>query len=84
MIAIAYSFGKPVITTDIGSIPEVVENGKRGYVVPPKDANALAEAIINVLDDDELIGQMEKNAYKKAQELSWDNIAKKILRFIEE
>lgn len=49
VITIAYSFGKTVIATNIGSIAEVVENGVTGYLVPPRDSEALAEAIITLL-----------------------------------
>lgn len=63
-----------MIATNIGSIPEVVENGLTGYLVPPKDSEVLADAITKVLKDDELRRQMGVNMYKKAQELSWDSI----------
>jgi len=44
VIQIAYGFGKPVIATRVGGIPEVVCDGKPGYLGPPADAAALAEA----------------------------------------
>jgi glycosyltransferase involved in cell wall biosynthesis len=46
IIQIAYSFGIPVVTTNVGGLPEVVEDGTTGYLVPPKDASALAQAIL--------------------------------------
>ncbi len=46
IIQIAYSFGIPVVTTNVGGLPEVVEEGTTGYLVPPKDASALAQAIL--------------------------------------
>lgn len=47
----AMAAGKPVIGTDIGGIPEVIENGKNGFLVPPKNFQALAEAIISILEN---------------------------------
>lgn len=41
----------PVVVTDVGQCAEVVENGRYGYVVPPKAANELAMALIRILDD---------------------------------
>lgn len=80
IIPIAYAFKKPVVVTDVGSIPEVVENGKTGFIVPSKDSNALAEAIIKLLKDDKLRKEMGENAHRKMkEELSWDKIAEKTI-----
>lgn len=80
IIPIAYAFKKPVVVTDVGSIPEVVENGKTGFIVPSKDSNALAEAIIKLLKDDKLRNEMGENAQRKMkEELSWDKIAEKTI-----
>jgi len=80
IIPIAYAFKKPVVVTNVGSIPEVVEEGVTGFIVPPGDADALAEAIIKLLKDDRLRKEMGENAYKKMQEeLSWDKIAEKTI-----
>lgn len=46
IIQIAYSFGMPVVTTNVGGLPEVVDDGKTGYLVPPKDSSAIAQAIL--------------------------------------
>lgn len=73
---IAYAFKKPVVATNVGAIPEVVEDGKTGYIVPPRDVTALADAIIKLLKDDELRKEMGETAYRKMkEELSWDKIA---------
>jgi glycosyltransferase involved in cell wall biosynthesis len=76
VLNIARTFGKPAIVTSVGDLPNMVEDGKDGLVIPPKDPKALAEAVVKLLKDDELRKQMGRNALKKAQELSWDNIAK--------
>jgi len=46
IIQIAYSFHKPVICTRVGGLPEVVVEGKTGFVVPPQNPQALAAAIL--------------------------------------
>ena len=85
IIPIAYAFKKPVVVTDVGSIPEVVEDGKTGFIVPPKDSEALASAIIKLLKDDKLRYKMGENAYKKMkEELSWDKIAEKTIEVYKE
>jgi starch synthase len=80
IVPLAYAFKKPVVVTDVGSIPEVVDNGKTGYIVPPKDPKKLAEAIIDLLEDKEKRREMGENAYRKTEEeLSWDTIAVKTI-----
>jgi glycosyltransferase involved in cell wall biosynthesis len=43
--------GKPVIGTEIGGIPEQIENGRTGVLVPPADPAALADAILRLAQD---------------------------------
>ena len=76
VLNIAFAFGKPAIVTNVGSLPDMVEHGKAGIVVPPKDSKALAEAIIKVLEDDKLRKKLSRNVLKRVENLSWDNIAK--------
>jgi glycosyltransferase involved in cell wall biosynthesis len=46
----ALAAGKPVIATRVGGNPEAVEDGKNGLVIPPRDAKALAAAIMSLHD----------------------------------
>ena len=81
VIPTAYSFKKPVVVTDVGAIPEIVDNGITGFIVPPKNPEALADAIVKLLKDNNLRKQMGENAYKKLKtDLSWDKIAEKTIR----
>ena len=74
--AMALSYGRPVISTQVGSIDEVVKNGYNGLIVPPKDTAALSDAILKIISDQELALQMAKNArILAATELSWEVIA---------
>ena len=79
VLNVAYAFGKPVVVSDVGGLNEAVEHGKTGLLVPPRDPQALADAIIRLLKDPELRAMMGKNVNRKAEELSWDNIAKKTM-----
>jgi glycosyltransferase involved in cell wall biosynthesis len=85
IIPIAYAFKKPVVATDVGAIPEVVDDGVTGFIVPPRDSDALAEAIIKLLQDEKLRKRMGENAYiKMKEELSWDKIAEKTIEVYKE
>ncbi len=76
VLPLAYAFRKPVVVTEVGSLPEVVDHGETGYVVPPRDSVKLAEAIIDLLRDREKRMAMGEKAFEKAiGDLSWDSIA---------
>ena len=59
---------KAVIGTSAGGIPEVVAHGKSGLIVPPRDAQSLAEAIVTLLEDEPLRRRMEAAAYARVRE----------------
>jgi glycosyltransferase involved in cell wall biosynthesis len=85
IISIAGSFKKPVVVTNVGNFSEMVENGKTGFVVAPRDAMGLAKAIIKLLKNDKLRQEMGENAYSAIQErFSWDDIAQKTVCVYEE
>lgn len=65
VIPIAYRFGKPVVATRVGGLPDMVDHGRTGYLVPPRDAKALAEALVLLLQDKELRSQFGKNGRRK-------------------
>jgi glycosyltransferase involved in cell wall biosynthesis len=76
VVPLAYLFGRPVVATRVGSIPEVVDDGSTGYLVPPGDPGALASAMIRLLEDDERREAMGRAAAAKAErDLSWGAIA---------
>lgn len=54
----AMACGKPIVATTAGGIPEVVEDGKTGFLVPPRDHQAMADAIVRLLKDEALRRRM--------------------------
>lgn len=67
VIPMAYSAGKPVVATTVGGLPEMVENGRTGYLVPPRDSAQLAEAVTKLLLDHSLRRSMGADAKRKIQ-----------------
>lgn len=51
LIPAAYRLGRPVIATDSGALPEYVVDGETGWIVPPNDPAALADALQEALGD---------------------------------
>jgi glycosyltransferase involved in cell wall biosynthesis len=68
---------KPVIASKIGGIPEVVEDGISGLLVPPSDAEELSEAIVKLIENEELREKMGIEGRRIAREkFNIENIAK--------
>jgi len=78
----AYVFGKPVVATRVGSLPEYVEDGVTGLLVPPADVEQLADAIVQLLSDDALRHRMGENATRWVDE-EQKKIAEQSLRAYE-
>ena len=77
VLHLAQGFGKAVIGTDVGGIPEAIEDGKTGVIVPAGDVTRLAEAMRYLLKNDDIRTRMGQRAEQMAMErFSWDDIAK--------
>jgi glycosyltransferase involved in cell wall biosynthesis len=84
VLNIALAFKKPVVASDVGGIEDIIVNGVTGFLVPPKDPEALAEATIKILKNPEIRQKMEMNMEVKSRDLSWDNVAKKHITLYKE
>ena len=81
----AMACGLPVIATTAGALPEVVEDGKSGILVPPQDSHALAKAIEQLLNDEQLRRVMGEEGRKRVQtHFTWEQAAKKTLEVYQE
>jgi glycosyltransferase involved in cell wall biosynthesis len=58
----ALAVGTPVIATEVGGVPEIVEDGVNGLLVPPHDPAALAAAVRRFFADDDLRARLRENA----------------------
>jgi len=65
----AMCFGCPSVSTSVGGIPEVVEHGRSGLLVPPGDVDALASALESLIDDEPRRLALGRAARTRAQEL---------------
>ena len=73
IVQIAYGFEKPVIATKVGGLPEVVLDGKTGYIVPPKDSEKLAERITDYFEKNKEM-EFQENIQKEAYKYSWEHM----------
>lgn len=65
----AYAYGKPVIASNFGCFPELVEDSVTGYLFEPKNVKDLADKIRKLAKDPELCRTMGHNARKKVEEV---------------
>jgi len=74
--AMAFAFGKPVIATNVGSIPEMVEHNKTGIIVPAKNKEVLSQALIDLLQNPDKRKSFSQNAREAAStKFGWNHIA---------
>lgn len=79
----AAAYGLPIITTDITDNSQIVKNGKNGYLVPVRNAPAIADAVIRIYENN-LISKMSRESKELAQNYDWPNVARKALNKYEE
>lgn len=77
----AMEYGVPVIATNVGGIPDVVKDGYNGLLVPEKDPDALAQAIIKLVENKSIREKFVKNAKEYIKEkFGWDIIIEKLIK----
>ncbi|MBV6656007.1 MAG: glycosyltransferase, partial [Mameliella sp.] len=79
---LAFHFGKPMVVTRVGGLPEIVQHGKEGYVVDV-DAAAIAEAILDFYRQKKQ-EEMTRAVQDGRSRFSWENMVKGIEQLIEE
>ena len=77
IVQIAYNYDRPVVTTNVGGLPEVVRDGHTGFLVPPGDATSLAAAIARFFDEGHAAAFGAAVAVEK-QKYSWERMAEAI------
>lgn len=77
----SFALNKPVIATRVGGLPEMIDDGKTGILVPPKNIKALTDAIKSYLDNPDCLYQTCKNivASSTTGKGSWNIIAKEYI-----
>ncbi len=79
MVIEALCSGRPVVATHVGGIPELVDKqGHSGILVPPRDAPALADALISALSH-----PWDHRAIAARHQRSWRDVAQELLSLCE-
>lgn len=84
-LQVAYTFGRPVVATNVGGLPEAVEPEKSGFLVPENSPSELAEAILKLVDNPELAQTMGEYARHLSEtRFSWRSVARQIVQVYEQ
>ena len=83
IVQIAYNYDLPVVTTNVGGLPEVVLDGRTGFIVPPEDPSALAAAVVRFFDENRAADFAGRIAAEK-EKYSWDRMAEAVEKLASE
>lgn len=70
----AMACGMCVVSTDVGGLPYLVEQGRDGILVPRDDPEAMAAAVRSLVDRPRLAARLSSNALQKAREFDWEKV----------
>jgi glycosyltransferase involved in cell wall biosynthesis len=78
----AMASGCAVVATAVGGIPEIIADGRTGFLVPPDDPAAIKEKLSALMDDAELLNSVSRRARDDVvKRFEWDNISGQFLKF---
>ncbi|MDO8444123.1 MAG: glycosyltransferase family 4 protein [bacterium] len=70
--------GVPVVATRVGGIVDIVENKKSGWLVPSRNAEALAQTIIEIIDHPVLAAKLKRGGLERVKDFDWEKVIKEI------
>ena len=73
----------PVVATDVPGLRDAVVHGETGVLIPLGDPDAMARALIRLIQDRQERERLARNAASRALQFTWDTTAKKTLELIE-
>lgn len=72
----AMAVAKPVVASNVGGLSEIILDGKTGLLVPPRDAGAIARAIMSLYRDKQIASELGRNSRESIlRERTWQQIA---------
>jgi glycogen(starch) synthase len=74
----------PIVASKTGGIPDVIEDGVNGLLVPPGDPEALARAIDRVLADRKLARRLSEGVQERVKDYDWEVLAERVLRIYQD
>ena len=79
----AMACGKPIVASNVSEVPQAVKDGVNGFLVPPKNPKAIADAVLKIYDKN-LFMKMGKTSKEIVKKYDWSRITKMAIRKYEE
>lgn len=76
----ALSAGVPVVSSNVGGVPYLVEHEKNALLVSPGDVESMASSIIRILTDPDLSRSLAEAGYKTAEGYAWPNVRNSLFK----
>lgn len=73
----AIALGLPIVTTNVGGLPYLLEHQEQALLVDPNDENAMKKAILNLLRDEDLVQKLSQNGRQLAETFDWEVVKTK-------
>ena len=70
----AMASGVPIVSTDVGGVPQLCEDGRHAILIPPRSPQAMAEAVLRVQGDAELRERLIRSGTERATDFSWPRV----------
>ena len=81
----AFYLKVPVVASNVGGIPEIVEHKKTGLLVPPNEPEKLADSINHLLENNDYAKKLAESGYEFLKNnLTWDVLLPKYIKFYED
>ncbi|MCF8094815.1 MAG: glycosyltransferase family 4 protein [Desulfobacteraceae bacterium] len=76
----AMQFKLPIVATNVGGIPDIIEHGENGLLIPPADSGALADAVLYLYKNRDFCIRLAENAYKVSMKYKPSELARHYLQ----
>lgn len=74
----ALASGVPIVSTNVGGVPFLVEDGRTALLVPPRDPQAMAQALMQVLTTPDLARRMSEAGLASVQQYTWQCVRERL------
>ncbi len=71
----AMACGLPIVATRVGGVPDIIEDGANGYLINTKNPEQIAEALLKLLQDEQLREDISGNNREEVRRYRWDSVA---------